>query len=361
MDFQKVKNKVTNTRLRVVVWLMLAHVLLAPSIPPIPHQLPGSSRGCESAPHVAGASGSFSSHQWKANISPVIVHPTAAQAPVESKELWTIHPYATTATISHAPRFPHATQPPQYKYNPHLAARHITTPKPPETPQPWAFATTILLLSHTRKARPRTRSTPRKIQSHRPPQERPSMPTAKRNHTGISHRIPSPPQRHSLNLAIMQVSLWPSRDPIEEEGGINLYGFVRNNGVNWIDYLGLDTIPIVITASASASVSIKLDDNCCERLIAAGFGNSVEQLEQWVERNNTLTVEFDYSENDEAHQAFMQGQGFNLKEVNVPLRDLGAQEEAQNIESQARDGAINRLQNILDGKTIAAISPDPER
>jgi hypothetical protein len=33
----------------------------------------------------------------------------------------------------------------------------------------------------------------------------------------------------------------PSRDPIEERGGINLYGFVVNDGVNWWDYLGLAT------------------------------------------------------------------------------------------------------------------------
>lgn len=32
---------------------------------------------------------------------------------------------------------------------------------------------------------------------------------------------------------------WPSRDPIEEEGGINLYGFVGNDGVGRIDDLGL--------------------------------------------------------------------------------------------------------------------------
>ena len=31
---------------------------------------------------------------------------------------------------------------------------------------------------------------------------------------------------------------WPSRDPIEEMGGMNLYGFVGNNGVNWWDLLG---------------------------------------------------------------------------------------------------------------------------
>jgi len=32
---------------------------------------------------------------------------------------------------------------------------------------------------------------------------------------------------------------WPSRDPIEERGGVNLYGFVGNNGVGKWDYLGM--------------------------------------------------------------------------------------------------------------------------
>jgi RHS repeat-associated protein len=31
---------------------------------------------------------------------------------------------------------------------------------------------------------------------------------------------------------------WPSRDSIEEDGGINLYGFSRNDAINLIDYLG---------------------------------------------------------------------------------------------------------------------------
>jgi RHS repeat-associated protein len=35
---------------------------------------------------------------------------------------------------------------------------------------------------------------------------------------------------------------WPSRDPIGEEGGINLYGFVGNDGVNKRDFLGLELI-----------------------------------------------------------------------------------------------------------------------
>lgn len=35
---------------------------------------------------------------------------------------------------------------------------------------------------------------------------------------------------------------WLNRDPIEERGGVNLYGFVGNDGVNKWDLLGLDWI-----------------------------------------------------------------------------------------------------------------------
>ena len=36
-----------------------------------------------------------------------------------------------------------------------------------------------------------------------------------------------------------ELGRWPSRDPIEEDGGIKLYAFVRNSPVNWWDRLGL--------------------------------------------------------------------------------------------------------------------------
>jgi hypothetical protein len=34
------------------------------------------------------------------------------------------------------------------------------------------------------------------------------------------------------------IPVWPSRDPIEEEGGVNLYGFVFNSSIVWIDIMG---------------------------------------------------------------------------------------------------------------------------
>jgi hypothetical protein len=39
-----------------------------------------------------------------------------------------------------------------------------------------------------------------------------------------------------------QLGRWPSRDPIGEQGGLNLYGFVENDGVNNFDIVGLFSI-----------------------------------------------------------------------------------------------------------------------
>jgi RHS repeat-associated protein len=46
---------------------------------------------------------------------------------------------------------------------------------------------------------------------------------------------------------------WPSRDPIEEMGGVNLYGFVGNDGVNKWDYLGQFSLSGLVGASGSGS------------------------------------------------------------------------------------------------------------
>lgn len=39
-------------------------------------------------------------------------------------------------------------------------------------------------------------------------------------------------------------SRWPSRDPIEERGGLNLYVFVKNSGLNLVDLLGLAELEV---------------------------------------------------------------------------------------------------------------------
>ena len=75
----------------------------------------------------------------------------------------------------------------------------------------------------------------------------------------VTHRSGSPsafPIRFSTKLEDMETGLnsygyryydrnsgrWLSRDPIEEIGGSNIYGFLENDGVDHIDYLGMATI-----------------------------------------------------------------------------------------------------------------------
>jgi len=57
---------------------------------------------------------------------------------------------------------------------------------------------------------------------------------------------------------------WPSRDPIGERGGVNLYGFVGNAGVNWIDVNGLISLEDILKCG-------------CEYICgkATGFGGAI--------------------------------------------------------------------------------------
>ena len=52
---------------------------------------------------------------------------------------------------------------------------------------------------------------------------------------------------------------WPSRDPIEEEGGLNLYGMVGNDLVNWVDAFGLAKTEQV-TVSGTETIDILIRD-----------------------------------------------------------------------------------------------------
>lgn len=47
---------------------------------------------------------------------------------------------------------------------------------------------------------------------------------------------------YGLRYYSPQAGRWLSRDPIEEQGGVNLYGFVGNNPVNLVDPLGLSSV-----------------------------------------------------------------------------------------------------------------------
>jgi RHS repeat-associated protein len=49
---------------------------------------------------------------------------------------------------------------------------------------------------------------------------------------------------YGYRFYVASVGRWLNRDPIGENGGVNLYGFVGNNALNFVDPYGLDAIYI---------------------------------------------------------------------------------------------------------------------
>lgn len=61
---------------------------------------------------------------------------------------------------------------------------------------------------------------------------------------------------------------WPSRDPIEERGGVNLYGFVENDGINSFDLLGNNPF-----SGGSTNWILKGTNTCCRKTLGrSGVG-----------------------------------------------------------------------------------------
>ena len=85
---------------------------------------------------------------------------------------------------------------------------------------------------------------------------------------------------------------WPSRDPIEEEGGLNLYGFVENDVVNSHDYLGLELQEggWVLLDSKWGSGGVPKDNSEIWKMVSTIPGKSHNLDFRTRERIDTLTI-----------------------------------------------------------------------
>ena len=98
-----------------------------------------------------------------------------------------------------------------------------------------------------------------------------------------------------------QLGRWLSRDPIGVKGGVNLYSFVVNDGVNWVDLLGnvgAATVPLsdgsyvncwtgqISKPDYKASSSLKRANKVFDQLIKNMFDESKATTQHYFFENN---------------------------------------------------------------------------
>src|SRR5690606_29506452 len=72
---------------------------------------------------------------------------------------------------------------------------------------------------------------------------------------------------------------WLSRDPIEEEGGVNVYAFVQNSPVDHLDFIGL--WKIIRTSQRRANVIAEENDSVTT--LARQTGLDEDEFEKWLD------------------------------------------------------------------------------
>ena len=142
------------------------------------------------------------------------------------------HNYDTTITPTSGTRQKHLG----HTYDSPLHRKH--TPSSP-------LVITGFLLAATTTARRKTTPTTHRASS--PPSRQPHTRNTTDYHYNSLHHTVTSTGHHTQKTALCYYGYryydpvtgrWPSRDPIEEQGGLNLYGFVYNNTNYLIDVLG---------------------------------------------------------------------------------------------------------------------------
>jgi hypothetical protein len=132
--------------------------------------------------------------------------------------------------------------------------------------------------------------------------------------------------------------LWPSRDPIEENGGINLYGYLENDPINWIDPMGLWKLEAYGGSGLGVYFSIGRNDGHWSWRAGVGVGAGGN-------------VSLDLSNTSDAFKGMTPG-GFEggllgKLDVGVPILGAGVTGEI----SGARDNCGNRRGTIYADAT----------
>ncbi|MDA3875388.1 MAG: hypothetical protein PF795_15685 [Kiritimatiellae bacterium] len=100
----------------------------------------------------------------------------------------------------------------------------------------------------------------------------------------------------TLTIIASDHPLWPNRDPIEEMGGVNVYGFVGNDGLSRYDFLGMEW-EIRRSSEYSWAAAIPREDSDTFETLAEKLNLNYSERTKW------LKIAGDFaSETDEARK-----------------------------------------------------------
>jgi RHS repeat-associated protein len=149
---------------------------------------------------------------------------------------------------------------------------------------------------------------------------------------------------------------WPSRDPIGERGGLNLYGFVSNRTTGFVDVLGREEIPVDVTVypKPGRDKNEKKTDNGAEDKIKA----SMEKLKKSGRiKNEFVEVENNKDFNTKLNDILkLKGDDCCIRKLSLEghgapgFQRIGPDKKDENTGNDVRTHGIGSARNNVDGK-----------
>ena len=178
---------------------------------------------------------------------------------------------------------------------------------------------------------------------------------------------------------------WPSRDPIEEEGGVNLYGFVNNSVLHRIDVLGMsglidaeDTFDLLsdLVRKISPKLAKILDEKAADaqqekihdqRIVQVYFwvvtatvylkpkpGCSLSDCPKWIEAK--ATNQFDKRPMNEPEMKYSRNALKGQIKIGVPAPDPDTSHVQSLLTDQGRRAAQSAANALIADKLIPYLS-----